>query len=73
MRAVDGNVTTVRLNLRRFTLADVDARQPGRRYVRTLFADWPDPLPGGEPGDVEYALTRAERIPATSRSRRSDH
>jgi RimJ/RimL family protein N-acetyltransferase len=30
----------------------------GLRYVRTFFADWPDTIPGGEHGDVEYALTR---------------
>ncbi|WP_033220632.1 GNAT family N-acetyltransferase [Kitasatospora phosalacinea] len=37
----------------------------GLRLVRTFFADWPDPLPGSEHGDVVYALTRAERAAAT--------
>jgi RimJ/RimL family protein N-acetyltransferase len=32
----------------------------GLRHVDTFFADWPDPLPGAEHGDVVYALTRAE-------------
>ena len=30
------------------------------RYVRTFHADWPDVIPGGELGEVEYALDRAE-------------
>lgn len=29
----------------------------GLRHVRTFHADWPDPLPGAEHGDVVYALT----------------
>ncbi|MFJ4681543.1 MULTISPECIES: GNAT family N-acetyltransferase [unclassified Kitasatospora] len=32
----------------------------GLRHVRTFSADWPDPIPGSEHGDVVYALTRAE-------------
>ena len=32
----------------------------GLRHVRTFFVDWPDPLPGSDQGEVEYALTRAE-------------
>lgn len=32
----------------------------GLRHVRTFHEDWPDPLPGSEHGEVEYALTRAE-------------
>jgi len=32
----------------------------GLRLVRTFHADWPDPIPGAEHGDVEYALTRTE-------------
>ncbi|WP_049580465.1 GNAT family N-acetyltransferase [Streptomyces sp. SBT349] len=31
----------------------------GLRLVRTFFEDWPEPIPGSEHGDVEYALTRA--------------
>jgi RimJ/RimL family protein N-acetyltransferase len=30
----------------------------GLTLVRTFFADWPDPIPGADQGDVEYALTR---------------
>lgn len=32
----------------------------GPRHVHTFHADWPDPLPGAEEGDVVYALTRPE-------------
>ena len=32
----------------------------GLRHVRTFFVGWPDPLPGADQGEVEYALTRAE-------------
>lgn len=32
----------------------------GLRHVDTFFADWPDPLPGAEHGDVVYAVTRQE-------------
>lgn len=32
----------------------------GLRYVRTFFDEWPEPIEGGEQGDVEYAITRAE-------------
>lgn len=32
----------------------------GLRYVRTFHPDWPDPLPGSEHGEVEYALTLDE-------------
>lgn len=30
----------------------------GLQYVRTVYLDWPDPLPGNEHGDVEYQLNR---------------
>lgn len=30
----------------------------GLTLVRTFFEQWPDPLPGAEHGDVEYAVTR---------------
>ena len=30
----------------------------GMRYVRTFHAQWDDPLPGSEQGDVEYEMTR---------------
>jgi RimJ/RimL family protein N-acetyltransferase len=43
----------------------------GLRYVRIFHADWPDPIPGDEEGDVEYALTRAEWEETTCRNRRS--
>ncbi|MCS0638541.1 GNAT family N-acetyltransferase [Streptomyces sp. LP05-1] len=32
----------------------------GLRYARTFFAEWPETIAGGEHGDVEYVLTRAE-------------
>ncbi|MEO3927236.1 GNAT family N-acetyltransferase [Micromonosporaceae bacterium B7E4] len=32
----------------------------GLRLVRVFHADWPDPIPGDEHGDVEYALDRAD-------------
>jgi RimJ/RimL family protein N-acetyltransferase len=32
----------------------------GLRHTRTFFVEWPDPLPGSDQGEVEYALTRAE-------------
>jgi RimJ/RimL family protein N-acetyltransferase len=30
----------------------------GLTYVRTAFPSWPDPLPGSEFGEVEYAIAR---------------
>jgi RimJ/RimL family protein N-acetyltransferase len=32
----------------------------GLRYVRTFSADWDEPIPGAEHGEVEYAITRDE-------------
>ncbi|MGW6442412.1 GNAT family N-acetyltransferase [Lentzea sp. NPDC055074] len=32
----------------------------GLRHVRTFHVDFPDPLPGSEHGEVEYALTKEE-------------
>lgn len=32
----------------------------GLRHVRTFHVDFPDPLPGAEYGEVEYALTKEE-------------
>ncbi|MFN8224112.1 MAG: GNAT family N-acetyltransferase [Gaiellales bacterium] len=32
----------------------------GLQYVRTFFGEWDEVIPGGEHGDVEYELTRAE-------------
>jgi hypothetical protein len=32
----------------------------GLRCVRTFAAEFDEPLPGSEHGEVEYALTRAE-------------
>ena len=32
----------------------------GMRLTRTFHQDWPDPIPGDEFGDVEYAITREE-------------
>ncbi len=32
----------------------------GLRYTRTMYLDWPEPLPGNEHGDVEYQLDRSD-------------
>ncbi|EKE74808.1 GNAT family N-acetyltransferase [Oceanibaculum indicum] len=32
----------------------------GMKYIRTVFADWPDPIPGSEQGDVWYEMTRQD-------------
>ncbi|MFD0660153.1 GNAT family N-acetyltransferase [Thermocatellispora tengchongensis] len=32
----------------------------GLRFVRAFHHDWPEPIPGSEHGEVEYALTRAD-------------
>lgn len=32
----------------------------GLRYVRTFTADWDEPIPGAEHGEVEYAITREQ-------------
>jgi RimJ/RimL family protein N-acetyltransferase len=32
----------------------------GLRYVRTFHPEWPEPIPGHEHGEIEYALTKAE-------------
>jgi RimJ/RimL family protein N-acetyltransferase len=32
----------------------------GLRYVRTFTADWEEPIPGSEHGEVEYAISRDE-------------
>ena len=32
----------------------------GMSHARTVLADWPDPIPGSEYGDVWYELTRSE-------------
>ena len=32
----------------------------GMRLARTFHQDWPDPIPGDEQGDVEYAITREQ-------------
>lgn len=33
-------------------------QKAGLVHTRTFHEDWPDPLPGSEHGDVEYAITR---------------
>jgi RimJ/RimL family protein N-acetyltransferase len=38
----------------------------GLRHVNTFFADWPDPIPGAEQGDVVYAVTRAKWLERVS-------
>ena len=55
-----------RLGYRRIFAGTMAANSASRRvlekagltYVRAGNFDWPDPLPGNEQGDVEYALTR---------------
>ncbi|MEU8567710.1 GNAT family N-acetyltransferase [Streptomyces pathocidini] len=32
----------------------------GLTHVRTYSEDWPDPIPGSEQGELEYALTKAD-------------
>jgi RimJ/RimL family protein N-acetyltransferase len=32
----------------------------GMRLVRLFYGEWPDPIPGDEHGDVEYAITRED-------------
>jgi RimJ/RimL family protein N-acetyltransferase len=38
----------------------------GLRHIRTYVSDWPEPIPGDEHGDVEYALARAEWLAGTT-------
>jgi RimJ/RimL family protein N-acetyltransferase len=47
----------------------------GLTLVRTFHQPWPDPIPGDEHGDVEYALTRAEweRQEASAHEGKRDH
>ena len=33
----------------------------GLKYFRTVYLDWPHPLPGNEHGDVEYQLERNDQ------------
>ncbi|MBV1855448.1 GNAT family N-acetyltransferase [Catellatospora tritici] len=51
---VTANTMTVNLGSRRVM------EKCGLRYVRTYFLDWPDVIEGGEQGDVEYELLRAD-------------
>ncbi|MET9226055.1 GNAT family N-acetyltransferase [Lentzea sp. NPDC003310] len=44
----------------------------GLRHVRTFHVDFPDPLPGAEYGEVEYALTKEEWLLAQGESRVAD-
>lgn len=32
----------------------------GMQYVRTFYANWVEPIPGAEHGEVEYAITRQQ-------------
>ncbi|HEX6685190.1 MAG TPA: GNAT family N-acetyltransferase [Candidatus Limnocylindrales bacterium] len=43
----------------------------GLKHTRTFHVEWPDPLPGSEQGEVEYALIRAEYLGQSARSARS--
>ena len=44
----------------------------GLRHVRTFHLDFPDPLPGAEYGEVEYALTKEEWLPTQGENRVAD-
>lgn len=52
------------LGYRRITAETMAVNHASRRvleragliYIRTVYVDWPDPLPGSEHGDVEYAI-----------------
>ncbi|WP_196453249.1 hypothetical protein [Planomonospora sp. ID82291] len=43
----------------------------GLRYVRTFHLDRDDPIPGSEFGEVEYAITRRERLARRSQAHES--
>lgn len=43
----------------------------GMRLTRMFHQDWPDPIPGDEHGDVEYAITREEWEQASGEGGRS--
>ncbi|MFI1396130.1 GNAT family N-acetyltransferase [Streptomyces sp. NPDC020681] len=51
---VTANTMTVNARSRRVM------EKAGLSYVRTFFDEWPEPIEGGELGDVEYVLTRAD-------------
>jgi RimJ/RimL family protein N-acetyltransferase len=57
---------TRRLRLRPLTggdlddLVELDSDPAVMRFLRTVFLDWPDPLPGTEQGEVEYAMHRSD-------------
>ena len=38
-------------------------------YVRTFHEDWPEPIEGAEQGEVDYALTKADRSGRKQQSR----
>jgi RimJ/RimL family protein N-acetyltransferase len=56
----------VHLGFERITAQTMTVNRPSRRvmekaglaHIRTFHLDWPDPLPGSEEGEVEYAATR---------------
>ncbi len=54
MRRVTANTMTVNTGSRRVM------EKTGLRLLRTFFLDWPDQIDGGEHGDVEYELLRAD-------------
>ena len=64
VRRVVAETMTVNLGSRRVM------EKAGLKYVRTFFQDWPEVIEGGEHGDVEYALEKAdwERQEATRQS-----
>ena len=86
--ATEGSVALIRkgfaeLGARRVVAQTMALNSASRRVMekagltlaRTFYPDWPDPIPGDEHGEVEYALTRAEweRQEATGHEGGADH
>ncbi len=59
---ITGGTPTPRDEVEREELPDFRRviEKAGLRSVRAFHADWPVRIPGGEHGDVEYAITRGE-------------
>jgi RimJ/RimL family protein N-acetyltransferase len=55
--------TTMTVNTRSRAVME----KAGLRYARTVYLNWPDPLPGNEHGDVEYRLRRDDWLAAGGR------
>jgi RimJ/RimL family protein N-acetyltransferase len=61
--------TTMAINVASWRVME----KAGLRFVRLFHGEWPEPIPGDEHGDVEYAITReqweADRATAPGRGR----